>query len=134
MGRGIWQGFWVCLFFCGCHSFQLAGSNDPLVEEIANQAAVGKRVGSTPQSPDLILKEIPLKTPVKEAQAIMKEHGFTCWSAVPDGYKTCIHCTAYKSMPKGLGYKIVVKLYYDSEKPQLGINGVEVTVNYNYGI
>jgi hypothetical protein len=98
-----------------------------MVDAIYRQAMKEKRIGSGPISPEMVLSEIPLSTPLAKARAIMEKHGFSCWSAVPiNNNGLCLHCTAYKSGPHKI-FKVVVKLVY-ADKGSKPVLAEEVTV------
>jgi hypothetical protein len=98
---------------------------DPLVQEILKSDNRDKKVGVNGVDPDVILKEIPLQTPVAKARSIMEKHGFSCWAGVPADYRICLDCRFYKQKNSAVADMIQVKLYYDNNR----ISGVDVTVN-----
>jgi hypothetical protein len=137
------RGTAICrlgLFFIGClagcvttESAALAppGPTDPFVEEILKQDFLyikqdGKDVKTDPPQvkPDVVLREIPLKTPLADAQAFMERHTFSCQGGVKDNYQTCLYCTAYRRKTKFVADRVVVKLYYENKR----VTGVLVTV------
>jgi hypothetical protein len=77
--------------------------------------------------PDLVLREVPLQTPLPQAQAVMERHGFSCWAGVQKNYRTCLYCTAYRPRTALAADKVVVKLYYEQKR----VTGVEVIVENN---
>jgi hypothetical protein len=101
----------------GCATFDTDatppdGQPDPLLVAILRQEAVAKVLTAVTVKPDVVLQEIPLQTPVAEARSIMERHGFSCWSRVPDGDRTCLYCIAYKRKRRDLADKVVVKLFH----------------------
>ena len=113
---------------CGCLNLPIhkLADSDPMVDAIYQQAMKEKRIGSGPMPTDIVLKEIPLSTPLAKARATMGKHGFSCWSAVPINNSMCLHCTAYKSGPYKT-FKVVVKFIYANKEPKI-VQSVEVTV------
>jgi hypothetical protein len=103
------------------------GNPDPLLEEILKQETLVKKPDSATLKPDVIFREVPIRTPLAEARAIMERHGFSCWSGVADSKGTCLHCSAYKPKKQGLADKIVVKLFYETQR----IVNAEITVQYD---
>jgi hypothetical protein len=131
---------WRCAFLAfllglgvaGCMSFHGNASPavpapDPFVADIACQPVVNKMEGSALLKPEIVFTVVPLHTPVKEARALMERHGFSCWSAVPDGSRTCLHCTAYHRKRADYMDRIVVKLFYENQR----VINAEVRVDYD---
>ena len=100
---------------------------DPLVRAILKQAAGSK---SPVVSPDVIWKEIPPQTPLAQARATMERHGFSCWKGTPEGYGTCLHCTAYRRKNQYASQKIVVKLIYEKDRVTNVLVTVEDTITH----
>jgi hypothetical protein len=100
---------------------------DPFLAEIARQPVLQKTPASAVLRPDVVFQQIPLHTPVKDARAVMERHGFSCWAAVPDGTRMCLHCTAYHRKRPDYMDRIVVKLYYENQR----VVNAEVTVIYD---
>jgi len=100
---------------------------DPFLAEIARQPCLTKTTGSAVLKPEVVFQQVPLHTPLKEARAIMERHGFSCWAAVPDGSRMCLHCTAYHRKRVDYMDRIVVKLYYENQR----VVNAEVTVDYD---
>src|SRR5271157_84550 len=72
-----------CCGFAGCQaldSLSSVGSAklDSLQEEIEKQATVDTEGGWWRKDPGVVLKEIPIGTPVDQARAFMEGHGFKC--------------------------------------------------------
>ena len=74
--------------------------------------------------PDVVLREIPLKTPVAEARAVMEKHGFSCQGGVRENFQTCLYCKAYRRTSAVLADRVVVKLFYEDQR----VVNVAVTV------
>jgi len=100
---------------------------DPFLAEIARQPEIKKSTGSADLKPDAVFVEVPLHTPIQEARAIMERHDFSCWMAVPDGDRVCLHCTAYHRKRPDYMDRIVVKLYYENRR----VVNAAVIVNYD---
>jgi len=100
---------------------------DPVLAEIARQPEIRKLTGSAELKPDIVFQTVPMHTPVTEARAIMERHGFSCWAAVPDGSRMCLHCTAYHRKRPDYMDRIVVKLFYENHR----VVNAEVTVIYD---
>jgi hypothetical protein len=133
MGKIIrWKVALMCLLVCswvGCVTVPPSSTSpsdppDPFVKAILKEAPASKRPGVTVVSPDVVLKEVPLKTPLAQARAIMEQHGFSCWKGTPEGLGTCLHCTAYRRKNEYASQKIVVKLIYENDR----VTGALVTV------
>jgi hypothetical protein len=132
----VWHGLWLAFLpgFCfpGCVTFNSStvppnGIPDPLLEEILRQETLVKKPDSATLKPAILLREVPIRTPLAQAKSVMERHGFSCWSGVADSKGTCLHCTAYKPKKRGLADKIVVKLFYETQR----IVNVEITVEYD---
>jgi hypothetical protein len=78
----------------------------------------GKPVKLNPPllKPDVVLREIPLRTPVAEARAVMERHGFSCQGGVRENFQTCLYCKAYKRTSAVLADRVVVKLFYEDQR------------------
>jgi hypothetical protein len=101
---------------------------DPLVKEIFKADKRDKKGGQIGIDADVVLHEIPLRTPVAKARTIMESHGFKVWSGVPDGNSVCLHCTFYRRRTPQLDDKIFVKIYYENKQV------IEVQGNVEYGV
>jgi hypothetical protein len=99
---------------------------DRFVSDIIKADTRDKKVGPTGVDTDVILKEVPLRTPLAQARAVMESHGFKCWAGVPDNNSICLHCTADRRKNSEVADKVLVKLYYDNKR----ITGVEAIVEY----
>jgi hypothetical protein len=100
---------------------------DPFVLELSKQPQVKKLQGSAELRADLVYQVVPLHTTVKEARALMERHGFTCWEAVPDGSRLCLHCTAYHRKRPDYQDRIVVKLFRENNR----VVNAEVVIYYD---
>jgi hypothetical protein len=132
---GAWHvhafGLLLCCCFLGCATFEPGpvpqnGKLDPFLDEIVRQEPLEKKLWSVTLKPDVVLRDIPLQTPVAEARAIMERHGFSCWSGVADAKGKCLHCTAYIRKSPDYADRVVVKLFYDTER----VVNVAVTIEY----
>jgi hypothetical protein len=125
----VWFGL-LCLAGCLTMPPQPGVKNtqtlDPFVEEILRQQVVTREKDSATLKSDVVMREIPAKTPLAKARAIMEKHGFSCWANVPCGVYTCLHCTAYKRKSAELADRLVVKLIYQDQK----VIAAEITVDY----
>jgi hypothetical protein len=101
---------------------------DPLVKEIFKADKRDKKGGQVGIDADIVLHEIPLRTPVAKARTVMESHGFKVWSGVPDGNSVCLHCTFYRRRTPQLDDKVFVKIYYEN-KQVIGVEG-----NVEYGV
>jgi hypothetical protein len=115
-------------FFLGCTTLPSTtpapeAAPDRFVTEIFNGDTRKIKIGSAGVDTDIILKEIPLKTPVDQARTVMESHGFKCWSGVHDGYSICLHCTAYRRKNSEKADKILVKFFYENKRV-IGVEGV----------
>jgi hypothetical protein len=99
---------------------------DPFVEELLRQEVLTRDKDSATLKNTVVLRDIPVKTPLAKARAFMEQHGFSCWANVPCGAYTCLHCTAYKRKRQDLADRVVVKLIYQDQK----VIGAEVAVDY----
>jgi hypothetical protein len=99
---------------------------DRFVSEIFKADTRDKKVGLTGVDADVILKEVPLRTPIAQARTVMESHGFTCWSGVPDSNSICLHCTVYRRKNSEVADKVLVKLYYENKR----VRGVEAIIEY----
>jgi hypothetical protein len=115
---GLWFGLLACCAFLACATVNPNAKLDPLVEQISIQAAAKKTPGTAPPKPpgDIVLEEIPLKTPLTQARAIMRRHGFACWSGVPDNGGPCLYCAAYIRKNQCYADRIVVKFFHEHER------------------
>jgi hypothetical protein len=104
-------GLLACCWGLGC---QTVGQNgDPLLEAILKPPTEGARAGQSHLSPaEVVLLEVPLKTPMPEARAAMEKHGFTCWSGMVTDKGTYLHCTAFKRTALNRADRVLVKLFY----------------------
>jgi hypothetical protein len=100
---------------------------DPFVAEIARQPVIRKLEGSAELKPEIVFTVVPLHTLVKEAKILMEKHGFTCWAAVPDGSRMCLHCTAYHRKRADYMDRIVVKLFYENQR----VVSAEIRVDFD---
>jgi hypothetical protein len=105
---------------------------NPFLEEILKQevlpatgadgkvlkGADGKEIRSNPPvvKPDVVLREIPLRTPLAEARKIMERHGFTCYGGIRDQFQDCVYCRAYRRKSTMVADRVVVKLFYENER------------------
>jgi hypothetical protein len=101
--------------------------SDPLVDEIIKQEALDKKGVLAKPRTNIVLEEIPLKTPVDRARSIMQGHGFTCWAGVPDQATggICLYCSAYKRVDSTHADRVVAKLFYEQQR----VVKIEVTVD-----
>jgi len=99
---------------------------DRFVTEIFKGDTREKKIGPAGVDTDIVLKEIPLKTPVAQARTVMESHGFTCWSGVHDGHSICLHCTVYRRKNSEKADKILVKFYYENNR----VFAVEGVIEY----
>ena len=123
MGRTVlWLVLLPCCCCLGCHTVAPAGPPDPLVEAVLKEAAQ-KRAPGPNAAGDLaadlaavVLKEVPLQTPLDKARPVLERHGFSCWSGVQDDKGVCLHCTAWKRKGPYYADRVVVKLFYENRR------------------
>jgi len=71
-----------CSIWSGCQALNFGalrqnGKADPFQEEITSAGVLEGTAGYWKIKPDVVLKEIPVGTPVLQAQAVMEKHGFS---------------------------------------------------------
>ena len=126
MAKAVWKALWVvllpCCCFTGCEAMNnlvspVTENPDPFQVQILKQDAADKKPGApTRLLPDLILREIPLRTPVAKARAFMEQHGFSCSGGVPEGSLTCLDCRAWIRKNSLTVDRIVVRFYYENNR------------------
>jgi hypothetical protein len=116
VGRMPWFCLLLCSFCLGCEIVPQTAQPDRFVDEIATQPA--------PLNAEIVLREVPRQTPLAQARSIMEQHGFRCWSGVPDSRGTCLYCTAFKRRHAASADRIVVKLFHENRR----VVNVEVSV------
>jgi hypothetical protein len=122
----------VLLSLAGCLGLSRNGAApvppaDPFVLELCKQPQVRKLQASAELRADLVYQVVPLHTSVKDARALMERHGFSCWETVPDGTRTCLHCTAYHRKRTDYQDRIVVKLFHENGR----VVNAEVAIYYD---
>jgi hypothetical protein len=123
----LWLGLVGGCCLAGCQAVGPSEPPDPLVEEILSQPTPKKAPppGATDPRAAVVLLEVPLQTPLAQARATLEQHGFSCWSGVPDAKGMCLHCTAWKRRGRYYGDRVVVKLFYENQR----VIKVEVSVD-----
>ena len=79
-------------------------------------------------SPEVVLREIPLQTPLANARAVMERHGFSCQGGVRDEYRDCLYCTTYRRKTAAIADRVTVKLYLEQKRV------VDVVVNVEHDV
>jgi hypothetical protein len=111
---------WLAIgLLAGCRTMPANQPVDPFVAALAEQAA--HETTPVPNTVDpltaLVLREVPLQTPLDKARATMEKHGFSCWSGFRDDKGgICLHCTAWKPRRGYYADRVVVKLFYEQRK------------------
>jgi hypothetical protein len=88
---------------------------DNFQEEIFNQESAGGSSDPWRQDPGVVLKEVPLGTPVDEARSVMERHRFECSDGQSEG-KACLVCKACKATGWMTADVAIVVLYYRGGK------------------
>jgi hypothetical protein len=130
--KGIGVGALFCCGLLGCVTFPSSPTPstdipDPFIEEIARQEIIFRLPTFAILSPEIILREVPLQTPVEQARSFMAGHGFSCWRGVPDTKGTCLLCKAYRQKTPTTADRIVVKFFYDQKR----VVSVEIIDEYD---
>lgn len=98
---------------------------DSLQHRICKADVLESSAGSWKLCPDVVLREIPLGTPVDEAQSVMKRQGFSCRDATEDNRKFLL-CRSSQMTSWITSTAIEVRLYNQTGK----ITDVEVATYY----
>lgn len=119
----------ACSGSAGCQalgSSSISGSSkiDPLQEEIAQP--LKSKINQGRKDPEVVLKEIPIGTPVGQARAVMEGHGFKCSEGSKEGssYLLC-HASLRTGLMTGTG--IDVKIFHQASR----VTGAEVVTYYD---
>jgi hypothetical protein len=89
---------------------------DAWVDEIVKQDVLDSKNKWRKLKADVVLKEVPIYTPLAQAKSIMERHGFSCWTGLSDNRGEYMHCTAYKRKNQSLADKVIVKFHYDAKQ------------------
>ena len=121
----------TCSGLAGCQALGSLSSSgsarlDPLQEEIVKQEAVDSRAGWWRKDPGVVLKEIPIGTPLDQARAVMEGHGFQC-SQHTEQDSSYLLCHAYQTTSILTGTGINVKIFHQATR----VTGAEVVTYYD---
>jgi hypothetical protein len=89
---------------------------DAWVDELLKQDVVDSKNKWRKLKADVVLKEVPIYTPLAQAKSIMERHGFSCWTGLSDNRGDYMHCTAYKRKNQSCADKVIVKFHYDGKR------------------
>jgi hypothetical protein len=96
---------------------------DALQEAIARQPTIEAKAGWWKKDPGVVLQEIPLGTPLSQARAVMKGHGFEC----SEGAEGCLVCKAFKRTDWLCGIITIVTIHHQGGK----VTDLEVVRQYD---
>lgn len=88
-----------CVWFAGCLTPHPGppephGKADALQEALRTAKVDKTEVGFWRRSPAAVLQEVPVGTPLAQAQAVMQRHGFSCRQEKMDPARVCLICKA----------------------------------------
>ena len=114
---GLLMAIVACNSFLGCTTVPSRTvaddvKPDPLCEQIGKQKTIEVGPGWCKVDPAVVLKEVPLGTPLPQARSIMEGHGFHCLDGTGDAQGPFLRCTAYEGTGWVAGVATVVKVYY----------------------
>ncbi len=117
MGKANKVGLLLLVVVGGCRALTSSNARpsapaDPLQEAILKAKDLESRAGRCRKRPDAVLKEVPLGTPVDQAQTIMAGHGFGCHPHGDDGQGPALFCRAYQPTSWVSGTFIDVTLHH----------------------
>jgi len=121
----------ACGGFGGCRLLSSSSSSesvkgDRLLEEIVGGETVEAKAGWWRKDPAVVLKEIPIGTPVDQAKAVMEAHGFKC-SEQPEQNGPFLLCHAFKRTGFLTGTGIDIKIVHHASR----VTNVEVVTSYS---
>jgi hypothetical protein len=126
------SGLLTCGLALGCMTFDPRppapeAKADAWVDEILKQDVLESKNKWSKLKAEVVLKEVPLHTPLAQARSIMERHGFSCWAGLSDNRGDYLHCTAYKRKNQSCADKLTIKFHYDAKR----IVDAEVTVEHD---
>ena len=109
----------ACNGFLGCATIDSTTraevvKPDPLCEQISKQKTIEVGSGWCKVDPAVVLKEIPLGTPLPQARSIMEGHGFHCLDGTGDSQGIFLKCTANNGSRWVVAVGTVVKIYHQA--------------------
>ncbi len=125
-------GLLLLVVLGGCQALTPSNSRpntsaDPLQEAILKERDLESKAGWWRKPPDPVLKEVPLGTPVDQAQTVMAGHGFSCSPHGDEGRGPSVLCWAHQPTSWLAGTIIQVTLHHRDGK----ITDVEVVTAYD---